>query len=271
MQSDLHMTDTVWSAGISLFYVGYIISQVPGSVLIAKGRPRIIFPCMMLGWSVVTISMPAVSSGWAFCLCRFLVGVTEGPFVPAVSLLTSSWYTKQESPFRMAIWHAGNIVSNIFSSLLAAGILTNMEGIAGLRAWQWFILLEGIVSVIVGVVAFWFIPNFPDNAGRWFNEEEIAMAQYRQFVSAGGPHDGDEEGNLWGGVLLAIKDPFTTLFSGIHFFLVIAQSFKDFFPSVGAPAVFSEPSNETARLWTLSVSTTWLRTLFRLRHMQLLS
>lgn len=231
------MTDTVWSAGISLFYVGYIISQIPASALIAKGKPSIIFPFMMLGWSVVTICMPAVTSGWAFRLCRFLVGITEGPFVPAVSILTLSWYTKQESPFRMAIWHAGNIVSNIFSSLLAAGILTNMEGIAGLRAWQWFILLEGIVSIIVGVLAFWFIPNSPDDAGRWFNENELAMAHYRQFVSAGGLHDEDEQGNLWGGVFLAVKDPFTTLFSGIHFFLVIAQSFKDFFPSVRIYAV----------------------------------
>ncbi|GAB1197809.1 hypothetical protein APSETT444_007112 [Aspergillus pseudonomiae] len=89
--------------------------------------------------------MPALSSGWGFCLCRFLVGVAEGPFVPAVSLLTSSWYTKQESPLRMGIWHAGNIISNVFSGLLAAAILTNMDGIAKLRAWQWFILLEGII------------------------------------------------------------------------------------------------------------------------------
>ena len=234
MQSDLHMTDTVWSAGISLFYVGYIISQVPATVLIANSKPSIIFPSIMLAWSAVTICMPALSSGWGFCLCRFLVGFAEGPFVPAVSLLTSSWYTKKESPLRMGIWHAGNIISNAFSSLLAAGILTNMNGIAGLRSWQWFILLEGIVSILVAILGFWFIPNFPNNTGRrWFTEEESAMAQYRQVVSAGGvPEDDEGEGNRWGGVLLAIKDPFTALFAAIHFSLIIAQSFKDFFPSV---------------------------------------
>lgn len=143
MQHDLHMSDTMWSAGISLFYVGYIISQIPANVIIAKGKPRILLPCCMLAWSAVTICMPAMKSGWSFLLCRFLVGITEGPFLPAVSLMTSSWYTKHESPLRMSIWHAGNIVSNIFSGLLAAGILTNMDGIAGLHAWQWFVLLEG--------------------------------------------------------------------------------------------------------------------------------
>ncbi|KAL4864287.1 hypothetical protein BDV12DRAFT_201245 [Aspergillus spectabilis] len=234
MQDDLGMDDTTWSAGISMFYVGYIISQVPANVFIAKGKPSILMPAIMLAWSVTTICMPALTSGWGFCLCRFIVGFTEGPFVPAVSLLTSSWYTKQESPFRMGIWHAGNIISNVFSGLLAAGILTNMDGIANLRAWQWFILLEGIVSIIVAVIAFRFIPNFPDNTSRrWFSEEEAAMAQYRQVISAGGILEGSEgEGDYWGGVILAAKDPFTWMFAAIHFSLIIAQSFKDFFPSI---------------------------------------
>ncbi|KAL4898364.1 major facilitator superfamily domain-containing protein [Aspergillus ambiguus] len=240
MQSDLSMSDTQWSAGISLFYVGYIISQVPASVFIAKGKPSIILPCIMLAWSTVTVCMSALSSGWGFCLCRFLVGVTEGPFIPAVSLMTSSWYTKKESPLRMGIWHAGNIISNVFSGLLAAAILTNMDGVARLTAWQWFILLEGIVSIMVACLAFWFIPNFPNNTScRWFTEEQAAMAQYRQFISAGGIHE-DNEGGHWAGVWLAVKDPFTWLFSGIHFFLIIAQSFKDFFPSIVETLGFTE-------------------------------
>jgi len=148
MQEDLNMSDTEWSAGISLFYVGYIIAQVPGNIIIAKGKPRILLPCCMLAWSAVTICMPAMKSSWAFLLCRFLDGLTEGPFLPAVSLLTSSWYTKHESPLRMGIWHAGNIISNVISGLLAAAILTNMDGIAKLHAWQWFVLLEGEVNFV---------------------------------------------------------------------------------------------------------------------------
>jgi MFS family permease len=145
MQEDLHMSDTMWSAGISMFYVGYIISQIPANVIMAKGSPRLLMPCCMLAWSATTICMPAITRGWGFILCRFIVGVTEGPFVPAVSLMTSSWYTKHESPLRMGIWHAGNTISQALSGLLAAGILTNMDGIAGLTAWRWFLLLEGML------------------------------------------------------------------------------------------------------------------------------
>lgn len=137
------MTDVQWSAGISLFYVGYIIGQIPGNIIIAKGQPRYLMPCIMLGWSIVTISMPAMKSAWSFMLCRFLVGLTEGPFLPGVALLSSSWYTKEEAPLRMAVWHAGNIISNVCSGLLAAGILTNMDGIGGIHSWKWFFILEG--------------------------------------------------------------------------------------------------------------------------------
>ena len=97
------MTDTEWSAGISLFYVGYIIAEVPGNVIIAKGKPRIIMPLCMLAWSAVTLRMMGMRSAWSFMLCRFLVGLAEGPFLPAVSLMTSSWYTKEESPLRYGL------------------------------------------------------------------------------------------------------------------------------------------------------------------------
>ncbi|KAI8689505.1 MFS domain-containing protein [Fusarium sp. Ph1] len=240
MQEDLHTTDTMWSAGISMFYVGYILSQIPANVIMAKGSPRLLMPCCMLAWSVTTICMPAITRGWGFILCRFIVGVTEGPFVPAVSLITSSWYTKHESPLRMGIWHAGNTISQALSGLLAAGILTNMDGIAGLTAWRWFLLLEGIVSILVAIASFWFLPNFPDSTGTYFiTEEEAAMAQYRQAVSAGGLSE-DDTGDYWGGVWMAMKDPFSHLFAGIHFALIIAQSYKDFFPSIVATLGFHD-------------------------------
>ncbi|KAG9682168.1 major facilitator superfamily transporter, partial [Aureobasidium melanogenum] len=240
MQKDLGMNDVMWSTGISMFYVGYIISQIPANVIIAKGNPRILMPCCMLAWSAVTICMPAMKSGWSFCVCRFLVGFTEGPFLPAVSLMTSSWYTKHESPLRMGIWHAGNIISNVISGLLAAAILTNMDGIANLHAWQWFIILEGIVSIMVAVTGFWLLPNWPSNTGTYFfTPEESEMAQWRVLVSAGGVSE-DDEGDYWGGVSQALRDPFTWMFASLHFALIIAQSFKDFFPSIMATLGFSK-------------------------------
>jgi MFS family permease len=143
MQKDLGMTDKMWSTGISAYYIGYIISQLPATIWIAKGLPRYQIPCYVIAWSSVTACMAAMKSGWAFILCRFLVGFAEGPFLPIVSLITSSWYTKEEAPLRMAIWHAGNIGSSCLSGLLAAGIQLGMEGTLGIRGWKWFLIIEG--------------------------------------------------------------------------------------------------------------------------------
>ena len=114
--------------------------KFPASIGLAKGRPRFILPTTMLAWSIVTICMPAVKQFWGFCLCRYLIGVLEGPFFPGIALLTSYWYTKSETSYRMAIWHAGNIISNAFSGLLAAAILPNMNNVETLVSWQWFFI-----------------------------------------------------------------------------------------------------------------------------------
>ncbi|KAF9776506.1 hypothetical protein IL306_005289 [Fusarium sp. DS 682] len=213
-QSDLNMSDTTWNAGISTFYVGYTIAQLPGNLLLAKTNPRIFLPTIMLMWSAGTICMPAITSGAGFCVARFFVGLTEAPFFPGLTLITSSWYNLQESPMRMAIWHAGNTVANILSGFLAAGILENMEGIAGLHAWQWFFLIEGVASVVVALAAYMILPGWPsDSDAKWphkkpfLTPEESEMAQYRVLLSNGGRDE--RVGGTWAGVREACQDPFT--------------------------------------------------------------
>ncbi|KAJ5569288.1 hypothetical protein N7450_011774 [Penicillium hetheringtonii] len=222
LQEDLGMSDTVWNTGISMFYVGYLIGQLPGNMWLARSNPRTGLSFMMLSWSICTICMPIMKSGVGFCICRFFVGLTEAPFFPGIALLTSSWYNKKESPTRMAIWHAGNTISNVISGFLAAGILYNMDGILRLHAWQWFFLIEGAVSILVAIAAFFLLPNWPHNT-KWLTEQEREIAQYRILLSNA-----------------AIKEPFTWMFCGLHFSLVNAQSFKDFFPSILATFGFSE-------------------------------
>ena len=143
--------------------------------------------------------------------------------------MTSSWYNKEENPTRMAIWHAGNTISNIISGFLAAGILEHMDYVAGLHAWQWLFLIEGMASIVVALVAFWVLPSWPHNT-KFLTDQEREMAQYRVLVSNGGREEA--VGGTWDGVKEAVRDPFTWLFCWMHFALVTAQSFKDFFPSV---------------------------------------
>lgn len=129
----------------------------------------------------------------------------------------------------MAIWHAGNTISNIISGFLAAGILMNMENTLGLHSWQWMFIIEGGASILVALSGFLLLPDWPHNT-KWLSEQEKEMAQYRMRLSNG---DQDEsQGGTWAGVKDAVRDPFTWYFCGMHFALITAQSFKDFLPSV---------------------------------------
>ncbi|KAG7527512.1 hypothetical protein FFLO_06858 [Filobasidium floriforme] len=229
MQDDLKMTDVQWSAGISLFYVGYMISQLPGSLILSRGKPRIIMPLMMFCWSVPTICMPLATNATGFMICRLLVGLFEGVF-PGIALMTSS-IVKDELPFRMAIWHAAITLSSVFGGPLAAAILETMQGVRGLHAWQWFLLIEGAVSIATAGAAYWCLPNWANNTP-WMTAEETEMAQYRLVLSAGGHDEGKNELSIFGGAKLAAKDPFTWIFCAMHFFLVIGQAYKDFLPTI---------------------------------------
>jgi hypothetical protein len=132
---------------------------------------------------------------------------------------------------RMAIWHAGNTISNILSGFLAAGILTNMDDVLGLHAWQWFFLIEGAASIVVAGAAYFLLPSWPHNT-KFLTKQESEMAMYRVQVSNGGIEE--EMGGTWDGVKDAAKDPFTWMFCLMHFALITAQSFKDFLPSVSS-------------------------------------
>jgi MFS family permease len=111
MQTDLGMTDVQWSAGISMFYVGYMVTQLPGVLLLSRGKPRIIMPLMVVAWSLPTILFPLVKNAPGFILARLAVGIAEGAFFPGIALMTSSWYTRDELPFRMALWHGAPCLS----------------------------------------------------------------------------------------------------------------------------------------------------------------
>ncbi|KAH7361331.1 major facilitator superfamily domain-containing protein [Pyrenochaeta sp. MPI-SDFR-AT-0127] len=204
LQEDLNMTDTMWNTGISTFYVGYLVGQLPGNLWLAKADPRWLLPSMMMAWSIATICMPAMTSGAGFAVCRFFIGLSEAPFFPGITLSKSS--TRYLRKYN-----------------------TNMDNILGLHAWQWFFIIEGAASIAVAAVAYFVLPSWPHNT-RFVSQEESEMAQYRVQVSNGGREE--EFGGTWDGLKEAAKDPFTWLFCLMHFSLVTAQSFKDFLPSI---------------------------------------
>jgi MFS family permease len=123
---------------LSILYVGYILMQVPSNMLINKiSRPSLYISVIMLIWGMISTCSGVVTNFSGMVATRFFLGFVEAAFLPGALLILSKWYTRRELTKRNAILFCGNLISNAFSALVGAGVLSNMQGTLGHSAWRW--------------------------------------------------------------------------------------------------------------------------------------
>lgn len=116
-------------------------------ILNKLGKPSIYLPCCMIIWGTISASTAAVKGFGGLLGVRFILGFIEAAYFPGCLYFLSCWYTREELPLRCAFLYSGSLLSGAFGGLIAAGIVDGMAGVAGLAAWQWLFLLEGILTV----------------------------------------------------------------------------------------------------------------------------
>lgn len=110
---------------------------------------------------------------------RFILGLVEAPFLPAVFVLMSCWYTRTELPQRIAILYGGNMLATAFSGLIAAGITSSMEGVGGREAWRWLFIIEGSMTVGIALLMLPLLPDYPLQSKHFF------MTRHQQLYGVG--------------------------------------------------------------------------------------
>ncbi|KAJ5279849.1 hypothetical protein N7478_005221 [Penicillium angulare] len=232
LQTDLNLTDTQYSTCLSILYVGYILMQVPSNMFINRiQRPSIYISISMTLWGLIsTLSGNARNFGDMVAI-RFLLGFVEAAFLPGALLILSKWYTRKELTTRNAILFCGNLISNAFSSLVAAGVLSNMQGVLGHAAWRWLFWIEGSITMTIAISAGFILPDLPTNA-RGFTEEERLVAQLRIMEDVGEADTDDNEQSPFAGLMMALKD-FKIYIMMLSFTAyVVGLSFNAFFPTL---------------------------------------
>jgi len=138
LQADLNMDYSQYATCLSILYVGYILMQVPSNIFINRiERPSLYISLVMLVWGLIS-TLSGVATNFAGMVCiRFFLGFTEAAFLPGALMILSKWYTRRELTVRNAILFCGNLISNAFSALIAAGVLSDMQGVLGHAAWRW--------------------------------------------------------------------------------------------------------------------------------------
>lgn len=112
-----------------------------------------------------------------------MLGVTEAGFFPAATYLVSAWYCKFEVQTRIGIFYCSASLAGAFSGILAFGI-SKMDGVANLAGWRWIFILEGIVTVLTGLLVFVLLPDSPETS-RWLSAREKEFHRYRLEQDSG--------------------------------------------------------------------------------------
>ncbi|KAJ5280932.1 hypothetical protein N7478_006304 [Penicillium angulare] len=261
LQEDTGLQGAQYQTAISIFSAGYILMQLPSTIMMTKFRPSIYLPTCIILWAFVSGCTAATFNTPGILMVRFFLGFVEAPFFPGAVYFLSCWYTKREIGVRMALLICGILLSNAFAGLISAGILSGMGGVAGLAAWRWLFILEGIATLLLGTIALFVLPDFPGTT-KWLTEAEKVVAQARLAVDAGNDVLLDaEEVPLMRGLIWAVKDVRTWIFACMQMSTTASISYSHFFPTLIKQLGFksntivlllTSPPYFVAFLWALS-------------------
>lgn len=146
LEEDLGMTGTDFNLGTSIFFVGYLLMQLPSNMLLTKVKPSLYLSASCCLWGVVSTCNAGAKNFTHLVVIRFFLGFVEAPFFPGAIFLMSSWYTRAELTRRISWFYSGNALANMFGGLLGAGILGGMEGSLGIAGWRWLFIIVSFKS-----------------------------------------------------------------------------------------------------------------------------
>jgi len=228
---DLGINDTQYQTLLSILYVGYILMQIPSNMLVQyTGRPSIYLPVCISIWGTISCLTGITHNFTGALLTRFFLGFVESAFFPGALYLLSKWYTRKELGLRTAILYCGSLASNAFGPLIAAGILDGMEGKLGHPAWRWLFYLEGAITVFIGLITIFILPDFPENS-RGFTQAERDLAHLRMAEDSGMRDDESDE-TAFQSFWQVVKDYKVWVMALSLTAMVVSLSFNQFFPTL---------------------------------------
>ena len=217
MKHDLGFSDAMYGLGAAVFYIGYVLCEVPSNMLLARFGARRTFTRIMLLWGAASVCMMFVSQASHFYLLRFMLGVFEAGFFPGIVLYLTYWYPAQRRAVILSIFFAGVAVAGVLGGLVSGWIMRDMAGVMGLYGWQWMFAIEGAPALICGALALFWLVDGPQDA-KWLTQQEKAhlVAQRDAEHRPASSHSSRA-------FIDALRNPRVYLFAFIYFSLTCAS------------------------------------------------
>ncbi|KKB62602.1 MFS sugar transporter [Robbsia andropogonis] len=207
MLHSLGMTEAAFGLASSLFFIGYLLFEVPSTLALHRFGARVWLSRIMFTWGIITVAMGFVTSMPLFCGLRFALGVAEAGFYPGVIFYLTLWFPQSYRARVLGIFTLGSALANMMGSLVG-GLLLSLSGLGGLAGWQWVFIATGLPAVLVGILVFRILPASYREA-RFLNERErsiVATALEREAPT------GADHMHPW----KALLDPRVLLFAGTY-------------------------------------------------------
>ncbi|MEJ8851233.1 MFS transporter [Variovorax rhizosphaerae] len=235
MLDQLKFSDTVYGLGAGLFFIGYILLEVPSNIILSRVGARIWLGRIMVTWGLLSAATMLVQTPTQFYLVRFLLGAAEAGFLPGILYYLTLWYPARRRGRIFGLFLVGLPLASVLGGPLSGWIMTAFHGVNGWAGWQWLFLLEAIPSVVLGVALFMVLPNNIRSA-RWLNDSERnhLEAELKKHAEPEQKHD----------AMQAFRDPKIWLLGFIDMTIAVATYIVSFWlPSMlkeaGAGSAFT--------------------------------
>ena len=171
MTRELGFSNSVYGLGAGIFFIGYVLLEIPGTLLVEMWSARKWISRIMVSWGIVAALTGLIHTKNEFYGARFLLGVAEAGFFPGVIVYLSHWFRREDRGKAMAMFSAAIPVSQVLGSPIS-GLLMKIHWF-GLSGWRWLLILEGLPAVLLGIVTYFYLTDRPADA-RWLPDDEKA-------------------------------------------------------------------------------------------------
>jgi ACS family tartrate transporter-like MFS transporter len=169
MSHDLAFSDRVFGLGAGIFFIGYVLLEIPGALIVERWSARRWIARIMISWGIMTALVGLVHTSKEFYAARFLLGAAEAGFFPGIIVYLTHWFRQEDRAKAIAAFMTAIPLSNIVGSPIAGQILQLHWH--GLEGWRWLFILEGVPAVLFGVVTLFYLTDWPRQAA-WLTKEE---------------------------------------------------------------------------------------------------
>ncbi len=210
MNADLGLTPDVFGLGVGVFFVGYLLFEIPSNLVLQRIGARVWIARIMVTWGLLSMAMALATGVKSFYALRFLLGIAEAGFVPGILLYLGQWFPERARAAAVAKFMSASAISIVVGGPLS-GVIMQLGGAMGLAGWQWLFILEGAPAVLLGLACLRYLDNRPADAA-WLGAGQRAWlcATLEREAAARTGHGLSTAGT-------ALRDAKVWLLGGVYF------------------------------------------------------